>query len=98
MIRVVLPFQLRVLAHVEEEVSIEVDIPPRLNAVLDALEKRYPVLKGTIRDRATGNRRPFLRFYAGQMDLSNVSPDVLLPEAVASGKEPLHIIGAIAGG
>jgi hypothetical protein len=97
-IRVVLPFHLRTLARVETEIAIEVEGPPTLRSVLDALEARYPVLGGTIRDRVTQKRRPFLRFYACKSDLSNEPPDTRLPEAVASGQEPLLIIGAIAGG
>jgi len=97
-IRVVLPFHLRTLARVENEAAVEVDDPPTLRSVLDALEARYPVLGGTIRDHVTQKRRPFLRFYACRSDLSNEPPDTRLPEAVASGKEPLLIIGAIAGG
>jgi sulfur-carrier protein len=98
MIQVVLPAHLRTLAHVEMEVSLEVHGPVTLRAVLDALESRYPVLRGTIRDHVTLQRRPFLRFFACQEDLSHESPDAPLPEPVASGKEPLMIIGAIAGG
>jgi len=98
MIRVVLPFHLRTLAHVEGEVQLEIAGPVTLRAVLDALEASYPVLGGTIRDHATQKRRPFLRFYVGEDDWSNNPPDALLPEEVVSGKEPLFIIGAIAGG
>ncbi len=98
MIRVMLPFHLRTLAHIEGEVSVEVQGSPTLGAALDALEARYPVLGGTIRDYASGRRRPFLRFYACEKDLSNDPPEKLLPEAVSSGEEPLLIIGAIAGG
>ena len=98
MIRIVLPFHLRALARVEGEVTIKIEGPPTLRSVLDALEARYPVLSGTIRDHATKKRRSFLRFYACEKDLSHESPDTPLPEAVASGKEPLLIIGAIAGG
>ncbi len=98
MIRIVLPFHLRTLAHIQDEVDVEVHGPPTLGSALNALEARYPVLAGTIRDHATGERRPFLRFYACKKDFSNESPDTLLPEAVASGEEPLLIIGAIAGG
>ena len=98
MIQVVLPAHLRTLAHVDKEVSLEVDGPVTLQAVLDALESRYPVLRGTIRDHLTRQRRPFLRFFACQEDISHESPDKPLPEAVAAGKEPLMIIGAIAGG
>jgi molybdopterin synthase sulfur carrier subunit len=98
MIQVVLPAHLRTLAHVGSEVSIDVKGPVTLRAVLDALEARYPMLRGTIRDHVTLQRRPFLRFFACQEDLSHDSPDAPLPEAVATGKEPLMIIGAIAGG
>jgi sulfur-carrier protein len=98
MIQVVLPAHLRTLAHVDREVSVEVEGPVTLRAVLDALESRYPMLRGTIRDHVTLQRRPFLRFFACQEDLSHESPDEPLPEAVAAGEEPLMIIGAIAGG
>ncbi len=98
MIRVVLPFHLRTLARVDSEVALEVKGPVTLRAVLDAIEDQYPVLAGTIRDHVTQKRRPFLRFYACEEDLSNEPPDTPLPEAVVSGKEPLFIIGAIAGG
>ena len=98
MIRVILPFHLRTLAHVDSEVAIRIEGDPTLRSVLDALEARYPVLSGTIRNHATQKRRPFLRFYACEKDLSNEPLDSQLPEAVVSGKEPLLIIGAIAGG
>ncbi len=98
MIRVELPFHLRNLAHVEREVTVDVTGPVTLRSVLDALEGKYPVLCGTIRDHGTQKRRPFLRFYACEGDWSNESPDKPLPDAVASGTEPLSIIGAIAGG
>jgi sulfur-carrier protein len=98
MIRVELPTPLRRLAGVEAEVTLEVAGPATLRSVLDALEARYPMLRGTIRDRATGERRPMLRFFACQEDLSHESPNVTLPDAVASGAEPLLIVGAIAGG
>ena len=98
MIRVMLPFHLRTLARIEAEVAIEVEGPPTLGSALDALEALYPVLGGTIRDHVTKKRRPFLRFYACARDLSNAPSDTRLPEAVVSGKEPLLIIGAIAGG
>jgi hypothetical protein len=98
MIRVVLPPDLRQLAKVEHEVALEVSDPVTLRAVLDGIEDRYPVLRGTIRDHATQQRRPLLRFYACKQDLSHDSPDAPLPEAVASGAEPLFVIGAIAGG
>ena len=98
MIRVELPFHLRNLAHVEREVTVDVKGPVTLRSVLDTLEESYPVLRGTIRDHGTQKRRPFLRFYACEEDLSQQSPDPPLPEAVASGTEPLSIIAAIAGG
>ena len=98
MIRVILPFHLRNLAKVGSEVSIEVAGTVTQRSVLDALETRYPMLSGTIRDHGTLQRRAFLRFFACEEDLSHQSPDAALPEAVASGKEPLIIIGAIAGG
>jgi sulfur-carrier protein len=98
MIRVILPFHLRTLAHVDSEVTVRVEGEPTLHSVLDALEARYPVLSGTIRDHTTQKRRPFLRFYACEKDLSSEPLDNHLPEAVVSGKEPLLIIGAIAGG
>ena len=97
-IRVVLPFHLRNLAHVGNEVTIEVDGPITQRSVLDALEARYPMLRGAIRDHDTLQRRPFLRFFACEEDLSHESPDAPLPDAVASGKEPFIVIGAIAGG
>lgn len=98
MIRVVLPAHLKTLAKVTGEVRIEVagDHTPR--AVLDALEERYPMLTGTIRDRHTGKRRAFVRFYACEEDLSNESPDTPLPDEVVAGKEPFIILGAMAGG
>ncbi len=98
MIRVILPQHLRTLAHVGSEVNLEVEAPVTLRSVLDTLETRYPMLRGTIRDHVTHERRPFLRFFACEDDLSHESPDTTLPEAVASGKEPLVILGAIAGG
>jgi hypothetical protein len=98
MIRVELPHHLRVLAQLSGEVTVEVAEPVTLRRVLDALEARYPVLRGTIRDHDSKKRRPFLRFFACQEDLSHDSPDDPLPEAVATGKEPLLVIGAIAGG
>ncbi|MGA2345758.1 MAG: MoaD/ThiS family protein [Candidatus Sulfotelmatobacter sp.] len=98
MIRVELPQHLRTLAHVGREVELEVDGPVTQRAVLDALEARYPMLRGTIRDQVTQQRRAFLRFFACQEDLSHDPPDAPLPDAVASGKEPLLIVGAIAGG
>jgi molybdopterin synthase sulfur carrier subunit len=97
-IRVIIPQHLRTLAHVGSEVELELDGPLTLRSVLDALEARYPMLRGTIRDQVTQQRRPFLRFFACEEDLSHQSPDAPLPEAVASGKEPFIIIGAIAGG
>ena len=98
MIRVVLPYHLRNLAHVGNEVTLEVASPVTQRSVLDALEARYPMLRGTIRDHGTLQRRAFLRFFACEEDLSHDSPDTPLPEAVASGKEPFIVIGAIAGG
>src|ERR1700688_1107202 len=97
-IRVMLPQHLRTLAHVGAEVSIEVEGPASLRSVLDALEAEYPMLRGTIRDHVTLQRRPFLRFFACEEDLSHEPPDAPLPAAVVSGAEPLIIIGAIAGG
>jgi len=98
MIRVILPQHLRALAHVGSEVTLEIEGPVTQRSVLDALEAHYPMLRGTIRDHVTQQRRPFLRFFACQEDLSHESPDSPLPEAVASGAEPLIVIGAIAGG
>jgi len=97
-IRVMLPQHLRTLAQVGAEVELEVEAPVNLRSALDALEARYPMLRGTIRDQVTQQRRPFLRFFACEEDLSHEPPDAPLPDAVASGKEPLLIIGAIAGG
>ena len=98
MIRVMLPQHLRTLAHVGSEVTLEVEGSVTQRSVLDALEARYPMLRGTIRDQVTQQRRPFLRFFACEEDLSHESPDATLPDAVASGKEPFIVIGAIAGG
>jgi molybdopterin synthase sulfur carrier subunit len=97
-IRVMLPQHLRTLAHVGVEVQLDVEVPVTQRSVLDALEAAYPMLRGTIRDHTTLQRRPFLRFFACEQDLSHESPDAPLPDAVASGSEPLLIIGAIAGG
>jgi len=98
MIRVLLPAHLRTLARVEGEVQVEVEGPATLRSVLDALEARFPVLKGTIRDHGTLRRRPFVRFFACQQDLSHDAPEARLPEAVATGAEPFMVIGAMAGG
>ena len=98
MIRVELPSHLRTLAKVDGEVQVDVQGQVTLRAVLDALESRYPMLRGTIRDHVTGQRRAFLRFFACGEDLSHESPDALLPNAVATGAEPLVVLGAIAGG
>jgi molybdopterin synthase sulfur carrier subunit len=98
MIRVVLPYHLRTLAQVSGEVKLEVEVPATQRAVLDALESRYPVLRGTIRDHVTRQRRPMLRFFACAEDLSFELPDAPLPEAVASGAEPFFVVGAVAGG
>ena len=98
MIQVVLPLHLRTLVQVGGEISIEVQGPVTQRSVIDAIETRYPVLRGTIRDYVTQERRPFLRFFACQEDWSHEAPDTPLPDRVASGKEPFLIIGAIAGG
>ena len=98
MIRVVLPYHLRTLASIDGEVLFDLDAPVTQRAILDALEARYPVLCGTIRDHVTHERRPFLRFFACLVDLSNESPDAPLPETVTNGAEPFYIVGAMAGG
>ncbi|MCA1705801.1 MAG: MoaD/ThiS family protein [Actinobacteria bacterium] len=98
MIRVVLPAHLRTLARVDGEVKLDVKIQATQRSVLDALEARYPMLRGTIRDQVTQQRRAFVRFFACEQDLSHELPDTLLPDAVAMGAEPFLIIGAIAGG
>jgi hypothetical protein len=98
MIRIALPFHLRTLAKVGPEVELEIAGPVTLRTVVDALEARYPMLSGTVRDHLTKKRRPFLRFFACEQDISNEPIDAPLPEPIASGKEPLFIVGAIAGG
>jgi hypothetical protein len=98
MIRVVLPAHLRKLAGVGREVQVDVPAPATLRTVLDALEARHPMLRGTVRDHATHERRPFVRFFACEEDWSHESPDAPLPEAVVSGAEPLLVVGAMAGG
>ena len=98
MVRVALPFHLRNLAHVGSEVTLEIEGAVTQRSILDALEARYPMLQGAIRDHVTQLRRPFLRFFACEEDLTHESPDAPLPDVVASGKEPFLIIGAIAGG
>ena len=98
MIRIVLPFHLRTLAQINGEVQLDVDGPVTQRSVVAALEARYPMLRGAIRDHVTERRRPFLRFFACEQDLSHELPDEPLPDAVATGKEPLLIVGAIAGG
>jgi hypothetical protein len=98
MIRVVLPAHLRTLAHLDGEVDVEVSGQPTVRAVLDALEARYPVLSGTIRDHVTQQRRPFVRFFACEEDLSLDSQDTLLPDAVVKGAEPFLVVGAMSGG
>jgi molybdopterin converting factor small subunit len=98
MIRVVLPAHLRTLAHVDGEVKLEVEGPPTQHSVLDALEARYPMLRGTIRDQVTHQRRAFVRFFACEEDLSHEAPDAPLPDAVATGAEPFLVVGAMAGG
>jgi sulfur-carrier protein len=98
MIRVVIPFHLRTLANITGEIKVEVTPPITVHSILDAVESRYPMLRGTIRDHVTQKRRDFLRFYACQNDLSNDPTDIPLPDQVASGAEPFLVIGAIAGG
>ena len=98
MIHVVLPPHLRILARIDGEVDLDVQGSVTPRSILDALEARYPMLRGTIRDQVTGQRRPFLRFFACAEDLSHEPPDTPLPDLVASGKEPFLIVGAIAGG
>jgi sulfur-carrier protein len=98
MIRVILPQHLRTLAQVGSEVTLDVSGRPTPRSIIDTLEARYPVLRGTIRDHVTQQRRPYVRFFACSEDLSHESPDTPLPDAVASGAEPFFIIGAIAGG
>ncbi len=98
MIRVELPAHLRTLARSNDEVELQVDGPVTQRSVLDALEAKYPMLRGTVRDHVTFKRRPFLRFFACGQDLSHERPDALLPDAVARGDEPLLVVGAIAGG
>ena len=98
MIRVKIPHHLSVLAEVGTEVDLQVEDPVTLSAVLDALEARYPVLRGTIRDHGSGQRRPFLRFFACGQDLSHEPPNTLLPDEIISGNKPFFIMGAIAGG
>ena len=98
MIRVVLPYHLRVLAQTNGEVQLAVEGPVTQRSVLDALEARYPMLRGTVRDQVTQQRRPMLRFFACQDDLSHEPPDAPLPAAVASGAEPFWVVGAVAGG
>lgn len=98
MIRVVIPHHLRVLAQVGKEVDLLVAAPVTLASVLDALEADYPMLRGTIRDQVTGQRRPFIRFFACGQDLSHEPPDTVLPDAIVNGSEPLRVIGAMAGG
>ncbi|NLF64133.1 MAG: MoaD/ThiS family protein [Chloroflexi bacterium] len=98
MIRVLLPHHLQTLARTGRQVEIEVDGPVTQRAVLDALERAYPVLRGTIRDHATQQRRPFIRFFACGQDLSHEPPDAPLPDAVAQGSEPFRVVGAMAGG
>jgi molybdopterin converting factor small subunit len=98
MIRIVLPAHLRTLAQIKGEVELEVEGPVTQRSILDALEARYPTLRGTIRDHVTGQRRPFVRFFACEQDLSHESPDSPLPDAVVNATEPFLIVGAIAGG
>ncbi len=98
MIRVVLPYHLRTLAGIDGELHLVIDRPATLGAVLDAIEARHPVLRGTIRDHATFRRRPFIRFFACKEDLSDEPPDLELPGAITTGAEPFHVVGAMAGG
>jgi len=98
MIRVILPAHLRTLAHVNGEVTLDVEGPVTQRSVLDTLEARYPMLQGTIRDHVTQRRRPFVRFFACEQDLSHESPDAPLPDAIATGAEPFLVVGAMAGG
>src|SRR5215207_2743920 len=98
MVRVVLPYHLRVLAAVGNEVQLEVAAPVTQRSILDALEARYPMLRGTVRDHVTQKRRPLVRFFACEEDVSHDPPDKVLPDKIASGAEPFFIIGAIAGG
>jgi len=98
MIRVILPTHLRSLANVSREVSLHVDGPATISSILDALEIKYPVLRGTIRDRITMQRRPFIRFFACGQDFSLADPDSPLPDSVSAGEEPLRVVGAMAGG
>jgi len=98
MLRIIIPYHLKSLANISGEVELDVAAPITLRSALDALESRYPMLRGTIRDHTTGKRRDFIRFFACEQDLSHESPDDPLPEAVATGKEPYMIVGAIAGG
>ena len=98
MIRVVLPAHLRTLAHLDREVALEIGGQPTVGSVIDALEASYPMLLGTLRDPVTLKRRPFIRFFACEDDLSHEPPDALLPELVAKGQEPLFVVGAMAGG
>ncbi|PYJ85248.1 MAG: hypothetical protein DME70_09880 [Verrucomicrobia bacterium] len=98
MIRIVLPHHLRTLARVSDEVQLELNGSATIRSVLDALEAKYPMLQGTIRDHGTLKRRPMVRFFVGGEDLSHESPDAPLPDAIANGREPFFIMGAIAGG
>jgi molybdopterin synthase sulfur carrier subunit len=98
MIRVVLPHHLKTLARVDGEVNLVVDAPVTQRAILDALEARFPVLRGTVRDHATHKRRPLVRFFACEEDVTHAAPDEPLPQPIASGREPFFIVGAIAGG
>lgn len=97
-IRVILPYHLRTLARVGTEVSLSVKVPVTMQSILDSLEETYPMLRGTVREYETGQRRPFLRYFACEEDWSLASHDTPLPEAIAAGREPLLIVGAIAGG
>ena len=98
MVKIVVPYHLRALAHIDGDVTLDVAAPVTTRTILDALEARYPMLRGTIRDHGTGKRRPLLRYFACEEDVSLDPPDTPLPEAIASGAEPFFVVGAIAGG
>jgi hypothetical protein len=98
MIRVAIPYHLRTLAHVTGEIELDVPAPVTIARTLDALEAKYPMLRGTIRDHGTLHRRPFVRYFASEQDWSNIATDTTLPDSITSGQEPFLIVGAIAGG
>src|SRR5438874_439 len=98
MVKIVVPYHLRALAHIDGDVTLDVAAPVTTRTILDALEARYPMLRGTIRDHGTGKRRPLLRYFACEEDVSLDPPDTPLPEAIASGAEPFFVVGSVAGG